>query len=101
MFIALEALLAFRFVLKILGTSIHLGFSNVITSISLPFATPFLTVFQVTDTIEGTFEWTTLMALFVYWVIATGWIRLLATHKQTSHARAGKVAHRLIQPKTA
>lgn len=84
----IEALLAFRFVLKLLAANPGAGFSSFIYNISYPFATPFLNVFHVTK-IEGSiFEWTTLLAMFVYWLIALGIIKLFFMSKSVSTPEA-------------
>lgn len=76
-FYALEALLLFRFILKLLGANAAAGFTNFIYSLSsLPLA-PFKYVFG-TDSVGGSiFEWSTLLAMLVYWVIAWGIIKLV------------------------
>ena len=84
----LEALLAFRFVLKLLAANPGAGFSSFIYGVSYPFATPFLNVFHVTR-IEGSlFEWTTLLAMLVYWLIAWGIINLFFMSKSVSTPEA-------------
>lgn len=84
----LEAVLAFRFVLKLLAANPGAGFSNFIYSVSYPFATPFLNVFRVTK-IEGSiFEWTTLLAMLVYWLVALGVIKLFFMSKSVSTPEA-------------
>jgi len=84
----LEVVLAFRFVLKLLGANPGAGFSNFIYALSYPFAAPFLAVFKMTR-IEGSiFEWTTLLAMLVYWLIAWGIIKLLVMGKPVSTPEA-------------
>jgi len=84
----LEALLAFRFILKLLAANPGAGFSSFIYGVSYPFATPFLNVFHVTR-IEGSlFEWTTLLAMLVYWLIAWGIINLFFMSKSVSTPEA-------------
>lgn len=84
----LEAVLAFRFVLKLLAANPGAGFSSFIYGFSYPFATPFLNVFRVTK-IEGSiFEWTTLLAMLVYWLVALGVIKLFFMSKSVSTPEA-------------
>jgi hypothetical protein len=66
----LEAILAFRFILKLLGASATAGFTSFIYGISQPFASPFLSVFKISKVIGSVFEWTTILAMLVYWLIA-------------------------------
>ncbi len=49
---------------------------------------PFLTVFRVTKVAGSIFEWTTLLAMFVYLVIAWGIIRMLLIGKTVSTLEA-------------
>ena len=84
----LEALLAFRFVLKLLGANAAAGFTGLIYGITQPFAAPFLNVFKITR-VEGTvFEWTTLLAMLVYWLIALAIGKLLIMGKTVSTPEA-------------
>ena len=72
----IEILLVFRFVLKFLGANPEAGFTDFIYSVTYIFAAPFISVFSVSY-IEGSiFEWTTLLAMFVYLIIAMGIIKL-------------------------
>src|SRR3989344_3616508 len=72
----LEVLLAFRFVLKLTGANPEAGFTSFIYALTWPFTAPFLAVFPRTIVQGSIFEWTTLLAMFVYWVIAVGIINL-------------------------
>ncbi len=85
----IEVLLAFRFVLKLLGANPTAGFSSFIYGITYIFATPFLSVFRSSRIVEGSiFEWTTLLAMLVYWIIALGIIKLLMMGKTVSTPEA-------------
>lgn len=84
----LEVLLLFRFVLKFLGANPGAGFTSFIYGITYVFTAPFLTVFRITR-IEGSiFEWTTLLAMLVYWIVALGIIKLLFMGKTVSTPEA-------------
>jgi hypothetical protein len=83
----LEVLLAFRFVLKLLGAN-SAGFTNFIYGITYIFAAPFISVFRVTYTVGSVIEWTTLLAMLVYWIIAFGIIKLLLIGKTVSTPEA-------------
>ncbi len=84
----LEVLLAFRFVLKLLAANPAAGFTSFIYAVTWPLAAPFLAVFQRTTMQSSIFEWTTLLAMFVYWLIAAGIIRLLLMSKTVSTPEA-------------
>lgn len=83
-----EVLLAFRFVLKLLAANAAAGFTNLIYTITYPLALPFLSVFG-TGRIEGSvFEWTTILAMFVYGLIGWGIAKLLVMGKTVSTPEA-------------
>ena len=84
----LEVLLAFRFALKLLAANPSAGFSRFIYAISYPFAAPFLNVFHATNVEGGVFEWTTLLAMFVYLLTAWGIVRLFFMSKTVSTTEA-------------
>jgi ABC-type Na+ efflux pump permease subunit len=86
----LEILLAFRFVLKLMGANPVAGFTSFIYAVTWPFTAPFLAVFKITTVQGSIFEWTTLLAMFVYWLIATGIVRLLLMSKTVSTPEAAE-----------
>lgn len=88
----LEIVLAFRFILKLLAANPSAGFSNFIYTISRPFASPFLNVFQTSSVENSIFEWTTLLAMAVYALIAWGIVRIFFMSKTIStHEAATKL----------
>lgn len=84
----LETLLVFRFVLKLLAANASAGFTDFIYTASHIFAAPFLNVFGKTYVEGSVFEWTTLLAMFVYWLIAYGIINLFLVGKSVSTPEA-------------
>lgn len=85
----IEALLAFRFILKLLGANPNAGFSQFIYGGSYIFANPFLAVFHKTQVVTGSyFEWSTLLAMIVYWIVASGIISLFFMSKSVSTPQA-------------
>ncbi|MEK7615772.1 MAG: YggT family protein [Patescibacteria group bacterium] len=86
----LEVILAFRFVLKFLGANAGAGFTSFVYSISWPFAAPFLNVFRITRVEGSIFEWTTLLAMLVYWLVAWGIIKLFLMSKTVSTPEAAQ-----------
>ncbi len=86
----LEVLLFFRFVLKLFGANPSAGFTAFIYGFSRPFVLPFLTVFRVTQVEGAIFEWTTLLAMLVYWLIALGIVELLMMGKSVSTPEAAQ-----------
>jgi len=84
----LEVLLAFRFVLKLLGANPEAGFTSFIYALTWPFTAPFLAVFPRTILEGSIFEWTTLLAMLVYWMIALAIVRLFLMSKTVSTSEA-------------
>lgn len=84
----IETLLLFRFVLKLLAANPFAGFTKFIYGITYVFAEPFLSVFKRTQVEGSIFEWSTLLAMLVYWVIAIGIIRLFLMGKSVSTPEA-------------
>jgi hypothetical protein len=85
----LEALLAIRFALKLLGANASAMFTDIIYTISYPFAAPFLGVFRSSRIVEGSvFEWTTLLAMLVYWLLAIAIIKLFLMSRSVSTPEA-------------
>lgn len=90
-FTILEALLAFRFVLKLLGANATAGFSSFIYGITGIFVAPFQAVFRISQPVSGSvIEWTTILAMFVYWLIAWGIKRLFVMGKTVSTPEAAE-----------
>src|SRR3989344_1507019 len=83
-----EFLLGFRFILKLLGANPAAGFSKLIYSLTQPLAGPFLTVVRSTQVEGSIFEWTTLLAMVVYWMVYIGIVKLLVMGKPVSTPEA-------------
>jgi hypothetical protein len=73
----LEALLAFRFVLRLLGANPAAGFTSFIAIVTQPFVQPFVSVFRTSFVVGSSVEWTTLLAMFVYWLLAWAIVHLV------------------------
>lgn len=84
----LEVVLAFRFVLKLSAANPGAGFSSFIYGLSWPFTAPFLAVFPRTVVEGSIFEWTTLLAMLVYWMVAYAIIKLFLMSKTVSTPEA-------------
>lgn len=84
----IETLLLFRFILKLLGANPFAGFTSFIYGITYIFVAPFLNVFRVVYVEGKIFEWTTLLAMLVYWVVAWGIINLFLMGRTVSTPEA-------------
>ncbi len=88
LFYVVEVLLLFRFVLKLLAANPGAGFTDFIYTISHPFVAPFLLVFRTSAVGGSVFEWSTLLAMLVYWILVWGIIRLIVMGKPVSQTEA-------------
>lgn len=84
----IEALLIFRFFLKLLEANAAAGFTKFIYGATYVLAEPFLAVFRRTQVEGNVFEWSTLLAMLVYYLIALGIIRLFLMGKSVSTPEA-------------
>ncbi len=73
----IEVLIAMRFVLVLLGANAQAGFVKFVYGVSDVFMAPFATIFG-TQRVEGaTFEWSALVAIAIYALVAWGIVALL------------------------
>lgn len=84
----IEILLMFRFVLKLLGANAGAVFTNFIYGATYVFTAPFLNVFHTANVLGSIFEWATLLAMLVYWIIALGIIKMFLMGKTVSTPEA-------------
>ena len=80
--------MAFRFLLRLFGANPAAGFTNFIYDISYPFAAPFLNVFRITRVEGSVVEWTTLLAMVVYWLIAWAIVKMFVMSRSVSTPEA-------------
>lgn len=88
---AIEILLALRFMLKLLGANPAALFTDSIYGITTALVNPFTTVFGATYQSGSIFEWTTLLAAFIYAIIAYGIISLLLMSQDVSTIEAASL----------
>jgi hypothetical protein len=84
----IEVLLGLRFVLKLLGANPLATFTDIIYSLSSLFVSPFVSVFRTSYPVGTAFEWTTLLAMFIYYLLAFGILKLLLMGKDVSTVEA-------------
>lgn len=73
----IEVLIAMRFVLKMFGASAEAGFVQLIYGVSGVFMAPFVAIFGTARVSGATFEWSALVAIAVYALIAWGIVQLM------------------------
>ena len=74
---AIEALLAVRFVLLVLGANEASGFVRLIYALSRPFVLPFQGIFGEPTLGASVLEWASLVGIIVYALVAYGLARLV------------------------
>ncbi len=80
----IEVVLAFRVILKLLGANAFSGFASFIYAISSPFALPFSGILGTTVSSSSVFEWSTLIAMAVYFIVSYGIVALFQLIKPTN-----------------
>ncbi|MDQ3018831.1 MAG: YggT family protein [bacterium] len=73
----IEALLLIRFILKLLGANNASGFTSGIYAITEPFVLPFRGIFPTPTASGSVLEWSTIIAMIIYALIAYGVVQLL------------------------
>lgn len=72
-----EVFLAFRFLLKAFRANATAGFASFIYSFTYPLVVPFFGIFPASTIARMEIEWATLLAMFVYLLVAMLVIRLI------------------------
>ncbi len=89
----IEILLALRFILKLIGANTTAMFTETIYSVTNVLVSPFVAVFRTTYQAGSAFEWTTLLAAFIYALIAFGIMNLLLMSQDVSTIEAANRLH--------
>jgi len=84
----IEALLITRFLLKLLDANQSASFTDLIYTVSGVLVWPFITVLNSNYIAGSVIEWATLLAILVYWFLATALIKLLAMSRPISTQEA-------------
>jgi len=80
-----EVLIAIRFVLTLTGANAEAGFVRMIYGVSDVFMAPFVAVFSLQRVSGATFEWSALVAIAVYALIAWGLVALIRAVSPREH----------------
>jgi hypothetical protein len=73
----IEALIAIRFVLMVLAANPNAGFAQFIYGITAPFMAPFVGLFGEPRLGGSVFEWTALVAIVVYMLLAWALVKIV------------------------
>lgn len=73
----IEVLIGVRFVLMLLGANAEAAFVKMIYGVSGVFMAPFITIFNTQEAGGAVFEWSALVAIAVYALVAWGLVALI------------------------
>lgn len=82
----IEVLIAIRFVLRMLGANSTAGFVRLVYGVSDVFMAPFRTIFGTGRVSGATFEWSALVAIAIYALVAWGLVALIGAVSPREHA---------------
>jgi len=83
-FYVIEALLALRLILKLLGANPGAAFTDLVYGASGVFVAPFRYVFSAPAAGGSVLELSTILALVVYWLIAWGIVKFVVMNRNVS-----------------
>lgn len=83
----IEVFIAIRFVLRLLGANAEAGFVRLVYGVSDVLVAPFSTIFGVERVSGATFEWSALVAIAIYALIAWGVVALIRAVSPREHAQ--------------
>lgn len=83
----IEVLLAIRFVLILFGANAEAGFVRLMYGVTDILMAPFATIFNTQRVAEATFEWSALVAIAVYALIAWGLTALISAVSPRVHSQ--------------
>lgn len=81
-----EALLLIRLILKLLAANPAAGFTNAIYAVTNPLVAPFTGIFPTSVTSGSVLEWSTIIGMIVYALIAYAIVQLLRIATRRTHA---------------
>jgi len=84
----IEILLILRFILKFIGANESAGFTQFIYVASSLFAAPFTLVVDSSQVGKSVFDWSILLAIVIYALVAWGVVKLLVMSKPISDQEA-------------
>ena len=83
----IEVLIGIRFVLKLLGANSEAAFVKLVYGVSNVFVSPFNSIFGTQRVSGATFEWSALVAIAIYALIAWGIVALVRAVSPREHAQ--------------
>lgn len=87
-FYVIETILLFRFALRLIGANTGAAFTQFVYALSSPFIAPFRNIVGNLRVFGSAVEWSTLIAMVAYWVLAWGIVRLIAMNRPVTRTEA-------------
>ncbi|MBX4188157.1 MAG: YggT family protein [Candidatus Doudnabacteria bacterium] len=84
----IETLLGLRFILRLIGANPGAGFVDAVYTITAPLVQPFNNIVRNASTGGSVFDWNTLIAMIVYWLLAWAIVRLFFIGRPVSEDEA-------------
>ena len=84
----IEVVLGLRFILRLIGANPTAGFTDFIYTLSSPFMAPFQNIVRNARVEGSVFDWNTLIAMAVYWIVAWAIVRLFFVGRPVSETEA-------------
>jgi hypothetical protein len=84
----IEVILGLRFLLRLVGANPAAGFVDFIYALAHPFVAPFNGIVHNVSIEGSVFDWNTLIAMIVYWIVAWAIVRLFFIGRPVSEAEA-------------
>lgn len=88
----IQALLIFRFILKLFGADSTENFTSMLYGVTNYIVSPFTAVFGPSTSSVNVFDWPALVAIIAYWILAAGVIKLFknnsSSYSRIERARA-------------
>lgn len=88
LFYVIETILLFRFALKLIGANTAAPFTQFVYAVSFPLIAPFQNIVGTLRVFGSAVEWSTLIAMLAYWVLAWGIARLIAMNRPVTRTEA-------------
>jgi hypothetical protein len=84
----IETILGLRFILRLIGANASAGFVDAVYTLSRPLVEPFQNIVRNASVSGSVFDWNTLIAMVVYWLIAWAIVRLFFIGRPVSEGEA-------------
>jgi len=89
----IEVVLAARILMEFVDANSNSGFTSFIYSVSAPLVSPFAGVLGITTSLGSIIEWSAVIAMVVYAIVAFGLVKLFQLIKPTTEAEVNQAVN--------